>query len=547
MNSKNILINWRFLLISFVFLLGLAAIIYKIFSIQFIDSNFLQNEGNKRYIKYKNINPVRGSIFDRNNYPLAVSIVNYDIYALKGFKKSQLLSLAEVIDIDVDVIEDSFRKKTILKKSLSNKEILNIKTLNLQHFEIEERHSRHYPLGEQIAPLIGFYGTDGAQEGLEKSYDNVLSGVDGKQKVFKNAKQEIISRPIEIIETVQGEDVHLTIDATLQFLSFKYLVEAIKKNKAKSGTVVILDNKKGELLAMASYPSYNPNNPQRKIQKNRALVEAYELGSVLKPIVLSKALDNELFLPDESIKIPRRLNLNDKIIVDSKNHEELTPKEIIAVSSQVGASKIALELGYEDLRKNYYDFGFTKPISINFPSSSFGYMNVKEKVLDKEVASLGYGYGIKISTFQIASAYSVFANDGVIKDFQIFKNQEVTSQKIISTDSASQVLDALRMAVEEGTGKAADIKGFSVGGKTGTSHQTRRGSGYAEDLYIASFIGITPISDDSITIFVSIENPSLNSYTGGAVAAPVFAKIAESSLNHLGYFQDEWSRRNFSN
>ena len=539
MNSKNILINWRFLLISFVFLLGLAAIIYKILSIQFIDSNFLQNEGNKRYIKYKNINPVRGSIFDRNNYPLAVSIVNYDIYALKGFKKSQLLSLAEVIDIDVDVIEDSFRKKTILKKSLSNKEILNIKTLNLQHFEIEERHSRHYPLGEQIAPLIGFYGTDGAQEGLEKSYDNVLSGVDGKQKVFKNAKQEIISRPIEIIETVQGEDVHLTIDATLQFLSFKYLVEAIKKNKAKSGTVVILDNKKGELLAMASYPSYNPNNPQRKIQKNRAFVEAYELGSVLKPIVLSKALDNELFLPDESIKIPRRLNLNDKIIVDSKNHEELTPKEIIAVSSQVGASKIALELGYEDLRKNYYDFGFTKPISINFPSSSFGYMNVKEKVLDKELASLGYGYGIKISPFQIASAYSVFANDGVMKDFQIFKNQEVTSQKIISTDSASQVLDALRMVVEEGTGKAADIKGFSVGGKTGTSHQTRRGSGYAEDLYIASFIGITPISDDSITIFVSIENPSLNSYTGGAVAAPVFAKIAESSLNHLGYFQDE--------
>ena len=387
--------------------------------------------------------------------------------------------------------------------------------------------------------MIGFYGTDGAQEGLEKSYDNVLSGVDGKQKLFKNAKQEIISRPIEIIETVQGEDVHLTIDATLQFLSFKYLVEAIKKNKAKSGTVVILDNKKGELLAMASYPSYNPNNPQRKIQKNRALVEAYELGSVLKPIVLSKALDNELFLPDESIKIPRRLNLNDKIIVDSKNHEELTPKEIIAVSSQVGASKIALKLGYEDLRKNYYDFGFTKPISINFPSSSFGYMHVKEKVLDKELASLGYGYGIKISPFQIASAYSVFANDGVIKDFQIFKNQEVTSKKIISTDSASQVLDALRMVVEDGTGKAADIKGFSVGGKTGTSHQTRRGSGYAEDLYIASFIGITPISDDSITIFVSIENPSLNSYTGGTVAAPVFAKIAESSLNHLGYFQDE--------
>ena len=539
MNNKNILLNWRFLLISSAVIFALIAIVFKVLSIQFIDSSFLQDEGNKRYIKYKDINPVRGTIFDRNNFPLAVSIVNYDLYALSGFKKSQLLSVAEVIDIDVDINKDIFIKKTSLKKGLSNKEILSIKKLNLRNFEIEVRHSRHYPLGEQIATLIGFYGTDGAQEGLEKSYDNVLSGINGKQKFFKNAKQEIISQPLEVIKTVQGEDIHLTIDATLQFYSYKYLAEAIKKNKAKSGTVIILDNKKGELLAMASYPSYNPNNPQRKIQKNRALVEAYELGSVLKPIVLSKAFDNELFLPDEIVNIPRRLNLNDKVIIDSKNHIELTPKEIIAVSSQVGASKIALELGYKDLKKNYYDFGFTKPISINFPSSSFGYMNVKEKVLDKELASLGYGYGIKVSPFQIASAYSVFANNGVIKDFQIFKNQKATSQKIISSESASHILDALRMVVEDGTGKTAKIKGFSVGGKTGTAHQTRTGSGYAEDLYIASFVGIAPISDQSLTIFVSIENPGLNSYTGGAVAAPVFAKIAESSLNHLGYFQDE--------
>ena len=539
MNNKYILLNWRFLLISSAVIFALIAIVFKVLSIQFIDSSFLQDEGNKRYIKYKDINPVRGTIFDRNNFPLAVSIVNYDLYALSGFKKSQLLSVAEVIDIDVDINKDIFIKKTILKKGLSNNEILSIKKLNLRNFEIEVRHSRHYPLGEQIATLIGFYGTDGAQEGLEKSYDNVLSGINGKQKFFKNAKQEIISQPLEVIKTVQGEDIHLTIDATLQFYSYKYLAEAIKKNKAKSGTVIILDNKKGELLAMASYPSYNPNNPQRKIQKNRALVEAYELGSVLKPIVLSKAFDNELFLPDEIVDIPRRLNLNDKVIIDSKNHIELTPKEIIAVSSQVGASKIALELGYKDLKKNYYDFGFTKPISINFPSSSFGYMNVKEKVLDKELASLGYGYGIKVSPFQIASAYSVFANNGVIKDFQIFKNQKATSQKIISSESASHILDALRMVVEDGTGKTAKIKGFSVGGKTGTAHQTRTGSGYAEDLYIASFVGIAPISDQSLTIFVSIENPGLNSYTGGAVAAPVFAKIAESSLNHLGYFQDE--------
>ena len=393
-------------------------------------------------------------------------------------------------------------------------------------------------MGDQIAPLIGFYGKDMAQEGLEKSYDNVLSGVAGKQKYFKNAKQEIISKPIEVSKTIQGSDVYLTIDATIQFYAYKYLVEAIKNNKAKSGTAIILDNKSGEILAMASYPSYNPNHPQRKIQKNRALVDAYELGSVLKPIVLSRAIENKIIKPNQPIDIPRRLNLNDKVIVDSKDYQQLTPKEIIAVSSQIGASKIALELGYEELKKNYYKFGFTKPISLNFPSSAFGYMNIKENVIDKELASLGYGYGLTISPFQIASAYSVFANGGIFKDFKILKHQKVTSRKVISSETALHILDSLSMVTKVGTGRHADINGFSEGGKTGTVHRVRGRSGYAEDSYMASFVGITPLSDKSLTIFVSIDEPSLNSYSGGSVAAPVFSKIAESTLNYLGYFKD---------
>jgi len=539
MKNNIKVINWRFALISFCIMASILMIIYKIFSIQISESNFLQNEGNKRYIKYKNITPVRGTIFDRNNFPLAISSVNYDLYALKGFKKSQLLKLAENFDIDYEVTRDHYQKKTLLKKNISNEEINLIKKLKLTNFEIEVRHSRHYPLGDQIAPLIGFYGKDGAQEGLEKSYDRMLSGVIGKKQYFKNAKQEIFSQPIEIKKPIQGKDIQLTIDATLQFYAYKYLVEGIKNNNANAGTVIILDNEKGEVLAMASYPSYNPNNPNRKIQKNRALVDAYELGSVIKPIVLSKAIDNQSIMPNEYIDIPRRLTLDEKVIVDSKNYEKLTPQEIISVSSQIGASKIALELGYENLKRNYFEFGFTKPVSINFPSSAFGFMNIKDKVSDKELASLGYGYGITISPFQIASAYSVFANDGIFKDFKILKNQNDLSRRIISSESASYILEALRKVVIEGTGKAADIKGFSEGGKTGTVHQIRRGTGYADDVYRASFVGIAPLSNKSLTIFVSIDNPGLNSYSGGVVAAPVFSKIAESSLNHLGYFEDE--------
>ena len=539
MKNNISVLNWRFLLISIFILICVIAIVFKILSIQISDRTFLQNEGAKRYVKYKNIIPTRGTIFDRNNFPLAVSIVNYDLYALKGFKKTQLLKVSEIIELDSDFISETFNKKTLLKKNISNTTILKLKKLNLKNSEIEIRHSRHYPLGDQISTLIGFYGKDGAQEGLEKSYDKVLSGKPGKQKYFKNAKQEVISQPIEEKKMIQGSDIHLTIDATIQFFAYKYLVEAIKTNQAKSGTVIILDNEKGEILAMANYPSYNPNHPQREIQKNRALVDAYELGSVLKPIVLSKAFENNVIPVGQYIDIPRRLSLGDKVIVDSKNHEKLTPKEIIMVSSQIGASKIALELGYKELKKNYYDFGFTKPISVNFPSSAFGYMNIKEKVVDKELASLGYGYGITISPFQIASAYSVFANKGTFKDFKLLKNQEVTSRQIISSETAKHILDALNMVTKDGTGKAANIKGFSEGGKTGTVHKTKRGSGYADDSYRASFIGIAPLSTESLTIFVSIDDPGLNSYSGGVVAAPVFAKIAESSLNYLGYYQDE--------
>ena len=544
MNNKLNFLNWRFILIAAAIFICLITIIYKILSIQFFDSSFLQNEGNKRYVKYKDVVPVRGTIYDRNNFPLAVSVINYDLYALKGFTKSELLNMSEKVDLDIDPGIEVVKKKTLLKKNISNEALIEIRNSRFKNIEVEVRHSRHYPLGDQIAPLIGFYGKDGAQEGLEKSYDKVLSGKKGRQKYFKNAKQEIISKPIEVSRTIQGSDIHLTIDSTLQFYAYKFLVEAIKSNKAKSGTAIILNNIDGEILAMASFPSYNPNHPQRKIQKNRALVDAYELGSVLKPIVLSKALEQKIVNIDEYIDIPRRLYLNDKIIVDSKQYEKLTPAEIITYSSQIGASKIALELGYDDLKSNYYDFGFTKPISINFPSSAFGYMAIKDKIVDKELASLGYGYGLTISPFQIASAYSVFANNGIFKDFKLLKDKDVSSRRVISESTASNILKALEMVTKDGTGKAANVNGFSQGGKTGTVHQIRSGSGYAEDMYRASFIGITPLNENSLTIFVSIDDPSLNSYSGGSVAAPAFAKIAENSLNHLGYFEDEWIWRN---
>lgn len=540
MKNSNF-INWRLFFICLCFVGAIFLVIYKILSVQIEDSLFLQNEGKKRYIKYRDNNPVRGAIYDRNKFPLAVSIVNYDLYALNGLSIDNYLRLKDILNLEIELqINEPFKKKTLLKRSLTSEQQKAIKSLRIDDIEVEERHSRHYPMGEQVAPLVGFYGKDKAQEGIEKSYDSILSGVSGKEKFYTNAKQEIISKPIEVNKTIKGKDIYLTIDSTIQFYSYKYLVETIIKNKAKAGTVLVFDNYLGEVLAVASYPSYNPNNPNRSVQKNRALVDAYELGSVLKPIVFSVAVDKGIINPDMTIEIPRRIQLNNKIISDTKNYGQLTPKEIIAYSSQVGASQIALKLGYDSLIENFYKFGFSKPISINFPSAAFGLINRKERVSDRELASLGYGYGFTISPFQIASAYSTFANKGIRKDFKLLLNDEVTSQRIIAENAAQHTLDALKQVVKIGTGKKAEVSGFSTGGKTGTVHKTVSGSGYADDLYRASFVGITPISSEkSLTIFVSIEDPGLNAYSGGMIAAPLFAEIAESSLNYLGYIEDE--------
>jgi cell division protein FtsI (penicillin-binding protein 3) len=540
MKNSNF-INWRLFFICLCFVGAIFLVIYKILSVQIEDSLFLQNEGKKRYIKYRDNNPVRGAIYDRNKFPLAVSIVNYDLYALNGLNIDNYLRLKDILNLEIELqINEPFKKKTLLKRSLTSEQQKAIKSLRIDDIEVEERHSRHYPMGEQVAPLVGFYGKDKAQEGIEKSYDSILSGVSGKEKFYTNAKQEIISKPIEVNKTIKGKDIYLTIDSTIQFYSYKYLVETIIKNKAKAGTVLVFDNYQGEVLAVASYPSYNPNNPNRSVQKNRALVDAYELGSVLKPIVFSVAVDKGIINPDMTIEIPRRIQLNNKIISDTKNYGQLTPKEIIAYSSQVGASQIALKLGYDSLIENFYKFGFSKPISINFPSAAFGLINRKERVSDRELASLGYGYGFTISPFQIASAYSTFANKGIRKDFKLLLNDEVTSQRIIAENAAQHTLDALKQVVKIGTGKKAEVSGFSTGGKTGTVHKTVSGSGYADDLYRASFVGITPISSEkSLTIFVSIEDPGLNAYSGGMIAAPLFAEIAESSLNYLGYIEDE--------
>ena len=538
--KKNNFFNWRFFVIIITIFFISFAIVWKLFDIQVTDKEFLENEGEKKYVTYKNIKPIRGTIYDKNGFPLAISTVSYDLYALKDYSKTKHKLLRDNLGLEIDFPSSGFDKKTLIKKNLDINQINSIKSLKHNKLEIERRYVRHYPLGEQIAPLIGFSGKDGiGQEGVEFIYNNSLSGKEGNEKYYKNAKQEIISKPIVLNIPEDGQDIYLTIDATIQFYAYKYLVESIKNNNAKGGSVVILNNKTSEVLAVASYPSYNPNSANRKIQRNRVFLDSYEPGSVLKPITISEAIHQGIYEIDTYLALPQKILINGKQISDIKKYEELSIAEIISNSSQVGASKIALDLGFDNIAKTYKKFGFSKPQSIGFPSESFGYINMRENISDHEIASLGFGYGITANPFQIAVAYSVFANEGMLHNFNLIKNDDLQFEpiRVISSDAAQAILNALNQVIEDGTGKLAKTK-YKSGGKTGTAHKIR-GNGYAEDLYISSFVGITPIDEKLLTIFVNIDEPDLNAYSGGDVAAPLFSKIAQNTLEYLEVSNEE--------
>jgi cell division protein FtsI (penicillin-binding protein 3) len=527
-----------------IFLIAsVTAIFIRVIYLQIDKENFLKNWGQNQHIAYREVPSIRGTIYDRNNIPLAISLTHYDLYALRNFSEDDYVKLQNIITIDTSFEKIAAKnKKILIQKSLSPDVINLIKNSSLHHYEIEIRFSRHYPLADQIAPLVGFSGKDNyGLEGIEKSYNSLLSGQDGREKYYKNRKGDIISKAISTKIQEPGHDLHLTIDSNIQFFTYKKLAEAIEETKAKSGTAIVLDNTSGEILAMASYPSYNPNNPNRKPQKNGALLDKYEPGSVLKPIAMAKAIDMELINIDDPFDTsPGYISLNNYSISDYKNHGVLKAYEIITYSSQVGASKIALMLGADNIISTYKKFGFSKPINVNFPSATFGQINNRENMSDIEIANLGFGYGLDASPFQIASAFSVFANEGVYKEFTLIMNDEYKyEERVISKETANKILFSLKDVVENGSGRKAKVPGFNIGGKTGTSHKSEKGGGYAKSIYTASFAGIAPLDSKDLTIFVSIYQPGLNAYTGGDIAAPLFSEIASDTLNYLGYFESE--------
>ncbi len=532
--KNNFTDSWRAYLIYSFLVISLLILIFRIISLQFFEGDFLASKGKSMLQISRPITAIRGSILDRNDFPLAISINQYDLYALKKFSEEDYKKLTNLLSLKKDFSDiKKTNKKTLIFSNLNFSEYENVKSLKISGIEIESFQKRYYPLGEQAATLIGFAGKDGfGLEGLENILNSELSGVSGRETIYLNASK----RPKVTQEVIQGLDKKLTIDSRIQFYAYKHLSNYIEANNAKGGSAIVLDNISGEILAIASYPSYNPNSPNRKIKRNRALTDAFEPGSIIKPIAIAKGIDMGIISSNQIIDTsPGFINLSGRVVSDPKNYKNLTVREVIAESSQVGASKLALQIGIDGLISGYKGFGLSKPPNIFFPGIAYGVINSRENITDHEIASIGFGYSMTASSLQLAQAYSVFANKGYLKDFKLFiDNFESTyQQKVISKDTSDVILDSLKLVVSNGTGSLAKIQNFEVAGKTGTSHKSSSKGGYDQSKYIASFAGIAPLATKRLTIFVSIDEPGLNNYSGGSVAAPLFAAISRDVLNYL--------------
>ena len=529
--------NWRLVLIFLFLFLSIAAILSRMIYVQVEKGNFLLQTGNNQNTSERIIEFKRGSIFDKNGIPLAISITGFDLFALSGLSEEDFIKIKNTLKLK-DLKYKPFNKKSLLKTSLSFDEMRRIKALRIDRLELEKAYKRHYPLGEQIAPLVGFSGRDGyGLEGLEKSYNSILTGKPTKERVLKDGARSAVQR-LEILEFGENpRNIYLTIDSNIQYIAYRYLVEAIKNNDGTGGTVVILDNLAKEVLALASYPSYNPNNPMRSIKKNRAFLESYEPGSIVKPLALAGAIEKNLIDIDTEMELPIKIEVDGNIINDREQYGKLKAFEVIKESSQVGATQISFLLGAERLIDNYKKFGFSKPVNVNFPSTSFGEINSREEISDIEIATLGYGYGLTATPFQIAQAFAIFANKGIHYDFKVIKDSEfqIFSEQIVSETTANDILFSMREVVEDGTGTLAKLENFDVSGKTGTTEKLRDGN-YKSSSYTASFIGIGPNPSNELTIFVNIDGLGSQKYSGGSVAAPLFKKISNDVFSYMGYF-----------
>ena len=541
----------RFYLVVAVLAVFAILLVGRILSLQIIDTErgyeFLQDQGDMRSVRTAEIPAYRGVITDRRGEPLAVSTPVISIWAnpslLAGSER--LPELAKALGIELATLNDRLaryqgKQFMYLQRHMVPTDAREILALKIRGVSGEREYRRFYPAGEVAAQLVGFTNVDDQGiAGLELAYEDWLKGVPGKKQYIKDLHGEVV-RDIGVLQPARpGKNLTLSIDLRLQYLQHRELRKAVTDIGAESGSIVTLDAHTGEILAMVNYPTYNPNSAKGAdpaSMRNRALTDVYEPGSTMKTLTLVAALESGRFTTSTMIDTsPGRIRVGPKVYPDPRNYGLISVSRVIEKSSQVGTTKIALDLGHEPIREVFNRFGIGHAPGTGFPGESAGSLPDRARWYATEKVSLAFGYGISATPLQLARAYSVFANGGVRQPLSLLalEGAAAPGERIISAQIAREVLGVLHAVTgDEGTARKARVPGYAVGGKTGTVRKIGP-QGYSADQYVAWFAGIAPIDDPRIVTVVVINDPKGAAYGGGAVAAPVFSTVTQGVLRLL--------------
>jgi cell division protein FtsI (penicillin-binding protein 3) len=536
---------WRSRVVLFVLFAAFLALAGRALWLQGMSTNFLQKQGEARYTATFTLPATRGKITDRNGQVLASSVPVKAVWADPSMiaeeppEPEKVRELAKLLEMT----EPELKKKIsangtfiYLKRQVELDVIEKIAALKIKGIDTEKEYKRFYPQGEVMTHIVGFTNVeDIGQESMELAQQKNLKGTTGSRRVIRDRLGNIVEDIGATKSPHDGKDLTLSVDSKLQYIAFTNLRDAVEKYKAKAGGAVILDVHTGEILALANWPTYNPNNRSvltGEQLRNRVLTDTFEPGSTLKPLTIALALETKRVNPGSMYQTaPGHMLIGDKTIRDSHAHGMLTVSQIIQKSSNIGMAKIALPIPSKEMWEIFTKSGFGQQPKFGFPGAVAGRVRPHKSWRPIEQANMAFGHGISVSLIQLARSYLVFARDGDIIPLSFQKvTEQPVGQQVVSPKTAAQIREMLEMVVSpEGTAPQAQVAGYRIGGKTGTAQKIVNGR-YSNSKYVASFVGIAPMSNPRFIIAVMVDEPSTFLHQGGTVAAPTFAILAANAL-----------------
>ncbi|MBT8088263.1 MAG: penicillin-binding protein 2 [Gammaproteobacteria bacterium] len=551
----------RVTLVLAFFSLAAVSLVVRAVHLQVLDKDFLNQQADTRHLRTERISAHRGAITDRHGEPLAISTPVDSIWANpKEFAPAvdKIPQLARALGIDAQMlmrrITRSMDKEFLyLKRHLNPEQASTVLALQLPGINVQREYHRYYPASEVTGHLVGFTDIDDqGQEGLELAFNHWLAGESGAKRVLKDRLGRSIENVASIRPPRHGKELRTSIDLRLQYLAYRTLKSTIKAHEARSGSIVVLDVHTGEVLAMVNQPTYNPNDRSQFAAaryRNRAITDIFEPGSSIKPLVVAAALESGQFRPSSIVDTsPGFVTVGAKTIEDSRNLGRVSLTTILARSSNVGVTKLAMTLQPDQLWETMTKFGLGELTSSGFPGESAGMLTHFTHWQPISQATLAYGYGISVTPLQLAQAYAAIGAGGVMRPISLVAlEQGSKGNRVLSEDTAVAVRRMLEEVVRPGgTGTKASVDGYRIAGKTGTAWKFAAG-GYSEDKYISIFAGLAPASDPRLATVVVIDEPSGDLYYGSDVAAPVFANVMSESLRLLAVPPDAMPARDPGN